>query len=148
ASHPVALGVAVDAVHLAAAALWAGGILALVTLRPPGGWRGEESRILLERFSQVAIPAFLVSVAFGVVQGLQEVSGALSRLWTTSYGVVLLLKVAAIAMMVPLSWAAWRRRLFRRAEGALAAAVVTVASVLSVLPVPSNVAGAIASHRV
>src|SRR5207249_2807667 len=92
AVHPTALGITVDALHLVAAAAWAGGIMALFTFRPPGGWRQPEGRALLQRFSQVAIPAFLASVAFGAIQGLQEVHGAISRMWTTSYGQVLLLK--------------------------------------------------------
>jgi copper transport protein len=142
AVRPVLLGVAVDALHLAAAGVWAGGILALVTLRPPEGWRGPAGRPLLERFSGVAVPAFLVSVGFGAVQGVQEVGGALSLLFTTSYGQVLLLKVAAIGVMLPLSWFAWRRKVFRRGEGLAAVAVVTVAAVLSVLPVPNTQARA------
>ena len=32
-------GIGLDAVHLIAAGLWAGGIAALAMLRPPGGWR-------------------------------------------------------------------------------------------------------------
>ncbi len=66
---------------------------------------------------------------------------------TTSYGKVLLLKAAAIGMMLPLSWSAWRRRVFRRAEGAVAAAVVTIAAVLSVLPVPNTPAHGSAQQR-
>ena len=46
----------------------------------------------------------------GRSSGDVRADGGISRLWTTSYGAVLLLKVATIALMVPLSWAAWRRR--------------------------------------
>ncbi|MFL5799230.1 MAG: copper resistance protein CopC [Actinomycetota bacterium] len=137
AVHPIALGIAVDAIHLIAAALWAGGIFALVTLHPPGGWRGVEGRALLQRFTPIALTGFTVSVLFGAIQGLQEVRGVVSRLFTTSYGLVLMVKVAAILAMVPLSWLAWRRRAFRRAEALIAVVVVAVAGALSVLPVPA-----------
>ncbi|MGH7267453.1 MAG: copper resistance CopC/CopD family protein, partial [Candidatus Rokuibacteriota bacterium] len=104
----VSLGVPVDAVHLLTAGLWAGGILALATLRPPGGWKGPAGRALLERFSSVAIPAFLFTVASGILRGFQELS-ALGDLVATWYGQVLGLKVLAVLGMVPLSVLAWRR---------------------------------------
>src|SRR6266511_3011260 len=47
--------------HLLAAGLWAGGILALGTLRPPGGWRTDAGRDLL-RFSPPALGAFAMTV--------------------------------------------------------------------------------------
>src|SRR5207302_4245480 len=58
--HPAWWGVVVDSIHLLSAGHWAGGIMALATQRPPGGWRGEEARRLLDRFSPVALTAFLV----------------------------------------------------------------------------------------
>ncbi|HYT80857.1 MAG TPA: copper resistance CopC family protein, partial [Actinomycetota bacterium] len=68
--HPAWWGISVDAAHLAAAGLWAGAIMALATIRAPGGWRGEEGRRLLDRFSPVALAAFGTTVALGVVQAL------------------------------------------------------------------------------
>ena len=38
---PAWYGIGLDAVHLLAAGLWAGGIAALAVLRPPGGWRSS-----------------------------------------------------------------------------------------------------------
>src|SRR5258706_5561064 len=45
----------VDAVHVLSAAMWAGGILALASLRPPGGWRSGDAGVLLERFGRLAV---------------------------------------------------------------------------------------------
>ncbi len=135
AVRPAWAGISVDAAHLLAAGVWAGGILALGTIRPPGGWREPAGRLLLSRFTPVAVGSFLVSVVFGGVQAIQEL-GRLGALWGTSYGRVLLAKIAAVAAMVPLSLFAWRRRLFRRSEAGLAVVVVAVAALLSVVPVP------------
>src|SRR5207244_7459833 len=48
-AHPMRWGIAVDAGHLLAAGLWAGGLMALATLRPPGGSRGPDARRVLGR---------------------------------------------------------------------------------------------------
>ncbi|HEX2027241.1 MAG TPA: copper resistance protein CopC [Nitriliruptorales bacterium] len=135
AAHPAWWGISVDAGHLLAAGVWAGGIVAMARLRPPGGWRGEDARQLVRRFSPVAVPAFVVTVATGTLRGTQELVG-LHDLWATSYGQVLLLKVAAVGAMVPLSWRAWQRRSPRpRVEAVLAAGVVAAAALLAAYPV-------------
>lgn len=58
AVRPAWFGIGVDALHLLAAGLWAGGIMALALVRPPQGWRSEAGRLLLDRFTPVALPAF------------------------------------------------------------------------------------------
>src|SRR6266581_4642248 len=40
-------GIFIDALHVLSAGRWGGGILALASLRPPGGWEGESARTLL-----------------------------------------------------------------------------------------------------
>jgi copper transport protein len=129
-------GVGVDALHLLAAGLWAGGIMALATLRPPGGWRGPQGRALLDRFSPVALSAFVLTVGFGVLRGVQELSG-LGDLVGTAYGQVLALKVLGVLAMVPLSVFLWLRlRGTPRAEAAIAVGVVAAAAVLAAYPLP------------
>lgn len=138
AGHAAAVpwGIPVDALHLLAAGLWAGGILALATVRPPGGWRGAAGRALLDRFSLVAIPAFLFTTATGVVRGIQELSG-LKDLVASSYGQVLSLKVLGVLAMVPLSLLAWRRLLGSpRLEAGLAVLVIGAAALLAAYPLP------------
>jgi copper transport protein len=129
-------GVGVDAFHLVAAGLWAGGIMALAILRPPGGWRGPEGQALLDRFSPVALSAFVLTVGFGVLRGIQELSG-LGDLVGTAYGRVLALKVVGVLTMVPLSVFLWLRlRGTPRAEAAIAVGVVAAAAVLAAYPLP------------
>ncbi|MBJ7596788.1 MAG: copper resistance protein CopC/CopD [Candidatus Dormibacteraeota bacterium] len=65
--RPAFVGVLVDALHLVAAGIWAGGILALAGLRPPGGWLGGEGRRVLDRFSAPALTAFAITVATGLL---------------------------------------------------------------------------------
>ncbi|MEX0991329.1 MAG: copper resistance protein CopC [Actinomycetota bacterium] len=137
AGHAAAstLGVLVDAVHLGAAGLWAGGILALSTLRPSGGWRGE-GRVLLDRFTPVAIGAFAITVATGSVRGFQEL-GSLGDLVGSSYGLILLAKIVAVAIMVQLSILAWRRLSAGvRIEAIVAIVVVIAAGLLAAFPLP------------
>ncbi|HYT78634.1 MAG TPA: copper resistance protein CopC, partial [Actinomycetota bacterium] len=102
AIHPVWWGITVDAVHLLAAGVWAGGILALATQCPPRGWRSESGRALLVRFSPPALAAFTVTVGFGAIQAIQEL-GTVHALVGSSYGQVLLVKIGLVASMIPLS---------------------------------------------
>lgn len=71
--QPAWWGIVVDSIHLAAAGIWAGGILALATQRPPGGWRSAEGRTLLARFSPPALAAFTVTVGAGAVLATQQI---------------------------------------------------------------------------
>jgi copper transport protein len=135
AVSPAWLGISVDTLHLLAAGLWAGGILALATLRPPGGWRAGEARTLLDRFTPVALVSFLLTVGFGILRGVQELA-ELGDLVTSSYGQVLTVKVAAVLAMVPLSLLAWRRRTRVRAEAGIAVFVVGAAALLAAYPLP------------
>jgi putative copper resistance protein D len=125
-----------DAIHVLAAAMWAGGILALASLHPPDGWRGQEARALLDRFGGVALIAFAVTALTGVLRASDQLSD-LSGLWTTSYGEVLALKSLGVGIMLVLSAVAWRRGVpMARAEAALAVLVVGATSVLAAFPTP------------
>jgi len=72
--------IAVDIVHIAAAAAWTGGLVQLALLLRRG-----EARDVLRRFSAVALGAVLVLGATGVIRALAELR-AVSQLWTTGYG--------------------------------------------------------------
>lgn len=135
AIRPAWAGITLDALHLLTAGLWAGGILALATLRPPGGWGGPEGRLLLSRFSPVAVSAFLLTAAFGAVQALLELGG-IGPLVSTSYGWVLLGKAALVGALVPLSLRAWRRRPLLRTEASVAVLVIGAAALLAAYPLP------------
>lgn len=123
-----------DALHVLSAGMWAGGILALATLQPPGGWRGPEARALLDRFASVALIAFAVTALTGVLRATEQLHG-LSDLWETSYGVVLALKAVGVGIMVVLSALAWRRGVpVARVEAAVMVLVVAATAVLAAFP--------------
>jgi copper transport protein len=132
--EPAWQGIAVNAVHLAAAGVWAGGIMALALLRVTGRWQAA-GREVLPRFARVAPWAFLVSVALGVVQAVQLLGGP-GQLLTTPYGLTLVAKAVAVAAMLLLSLLAWRRmRVSVRAEAAIALVVIAAAAALAAYPV-------------
>ena len=132
--EPAWQGIVVNAVHLAAAGVWAGGIMALALLRVTGHWQAW-GRDLLPRFTRVAPWAFLVSVALGAVQAAQLLGGP-GQVLSTPYGLTLVVKGLVVAAMVPLSLLAWRRiRVSLRAEAALAVVVVAAAAALAAYPV-------------
>ena len=136
AVQPAAPAVAADVAHLLSAGTWAGGIMALATLRPPAGWRGPQARVLLRRVSPVALAAFAVTAATGVLRGSQELSGP-GDLLSDPYGQVLGVKVVAVGVMVALSFLAWRRlRVAPRIEAALAVAIVAETALLAAFPLP------------
>ncbi len=137
---PAWYGIGLDAVHLLAAGLWAGGIAALAVLRPPGGWRSAEARVLLARFTPIALGAFAATVVAGGLEAITQL-GSIQALVGTAYGRVLLVKMALVALMLPLSAMAWRlKRPHVRVEAALAAGVVAAAALLSSFPTPPTTA--------
>jgi putative copper export protein len=126
-----------DALHVLSAGMWAGGILALASLRPPDGWKSPEARLLLERFAGVALIAFAVTALTGVLRATEQLA-TLSDLWTTSYGVVLTLKSLGVVVMLALSSLAWRRGLpVARVEAVVAAVVIGLTALLAAYPIPA-----------
>ena len=125
----------VDFVHVLSAGMWAGGILVLATLFPPGGWGGSEGRALLQRFGRVAFLAFAITALTGALRATAELRG-LSDLWTTEYGLVLSAKMAGVAVMVAMSALMWRRGAqSARYEGLVVLLVLAATAVLAVSPI-------------
>ncbi len=138
--QPAWLGISLDAAHLIAAALWAGGIAALAMLRPPGGWRSTDARALLRRFTPVALAAFGTTVVAGGLEAIEQL-GSLQSLFGTDYGRVLLAKMALVGCMLPLSLMAWRLgRPHVRIEASIAICVVGAAALLASFPAPPTTA--------
>jgi len=126
-----------DALHVLSAGMWAGGILALASLRPPDGWKSPQARLLLERFAGVALIAFAVTALTGVLRATEQLA-ALSDLWSTSYGLVLSLKSLGVVVMLALSSLAWRRGLpVARVEAGVAALVIALTALLAAYPLPA-----------
>ncbi|HXC79491.1 MAG TPA: CopD family protein [Candidatus Acidoferrum sp.] len=125
-----------DVLHVVSAGAWAGGILALATLKPPGGWRGEEGKALLARFGRVALIAFAITAMTGVLDATAELRDP-SDLWTTSYGLVLSAKSLGVLAMLVLSVLAWRRGLaLVRFEAGIALVVLGTTALLAAYPLP------------
>ena len=134
-------GIAIDAGHLLTAGMWAGGILAMATLRPPEGWRAGGIP-LLRRFTPWALGAFATTVALGGIQAVLNL-GSWSALTGTEYGQTLIIKASLVLLMIPLSLIAWRLRRPRlRIEGGIAVAVIAAAALLASSPVPARLSAA------
>lgn len=122
-----------DALHVLSAGMWAGGILALASLQPPGGWHDPEARALLARFNPVALIAFGITALTGVLRATEQLV-SVSDLWTTPYGVVLALKAVGVGVMLALSALALRRRPRMRVEAAVMVLVVGATALLASFP--------------
>jgi putative copper export protein len=132
AVRPASWGIATDSVHLGSSGVWAGGIIALALIAR----HGRDWRKLLDRFTPFAVPAFLLTVATGILRGTQELTG-LSDLWGSPYGRVLAAKSLGVLVMVPFSILAWRRVIQKpRAEALVAGAVIAAAALLAAFPLP------------
>jgi copper transport protein len=102
--HPVAgpspvLAVTITAIHVAAMALWIGGLVALLAglLRP--GVRARDLGTALPRFSSLALGSVVALVLTGIVQAVREV-GTPSALFASAYGWVLVAKIAVLLVVL------------------------------------------------
>ena len=96
------LGVVSDSLHVVAAGVWAGGLafLALVLVEA-GGDRWSLARTAVPRFSTLAVASVAVLVVSGIVSGFLEIR-SWSALWETTYGQLLLVKVAILVPLLAL----------------------------------------------
>jgi len=102
--HPVAgpwpgLAVTVTVVHVAAMAVWIGGLVALlsVVLRPTTA--PADLAVVLPRFSRLAFGAVVALVVTGTLQAVREVAEPVA-LVTTTYGWVLVAKLVLVAVVL------------------------------------------------
>ncbi|MBS1879724.1 MAG: copper resistance protein CopC/CopD [Actinobacteria bacterium] len=110
AGHPAVGGTLVliaDYAHLLAAALWVGGLVALIALvasarSRPSPEREALFRACLLRFSALAPGLVLVLAAAGVYVAIGELP-SVSALLTSHYGILLVAKVAAFAVAIALA---------------------------------------------
>jgi putative copper export protein len=132
---PVA-AVIVDELHILSAGMWAGGVLVLATLRPPGGWRSAEGQDLLTRFGRVAFIAFAFTALTGLLRATEELTG-FSDLWQTAYGIVLVAKSAGVLAMLALAAVTWRRGVpIARTDAVFALSVIAASGLLAAFPTP------------
>jgi copper transport protein len=151
-ASPVAgVSVVVDAIHLAAMAVWLGGLVMLAGFLLRLADERELAAILpiWSRWAATAVAALILA---GVVQALIEVA-SLDGLVNSTYGRLILVKVALAGLVLAVAW--WSRRLvksrsaegeprgLRRAVGvelAITAVVLGVTSALVQIPPPRTAA--------
>lgn len=102
--------------HLVFVSLWLGGVITLVLLR--GIIEPARLATIVSRFSTLAIIAFIVVAASGVANAMLRI-GSVDRLFTTPYGQLVLIKVAAMVILGAFGF--WQRGyLIKRMAGAAA----------------------------
>jgi copper transport protein len=94
---PRGLALPLDIVHMAAAAIWLGGLIGLVvlwlTLRPEG--RVAALAHVVPRFSAVAFGSVVVLIGTGIGSAFLELP-TFASLWQTSYGKALIVKIVLL----------------------------------------------------
>ena len=133
--------VVVDVVHLAAAAVWLGGLAALALTLPLGG------AAVARRFSRVALMAVAVIAVTGVLRAVSELS-AVGQVFSTGYGRALVVKTVLFAALIGLGYYARRAllarpRLLRRSvlvELALLGGVTAAVAILTSIAPGRNAA--------
>jgi copper transport protein len=148
-----------DIVHVASAAVWTGGLAFVVAaLLAAGTQRWPLAAGAVPRFSKVAVVAVAALLVSGSVNGYEEV-GAWRGLWDTTYGLLLLAKVALVLPVLALGaynnrYAVPRlkrqlaspseQRRFLRAAGAELMLVVAIVGVTAVLVTEPPARGSVA----
>jgi copper resistance protein D len=96
-----------DALHLLAAGAWLGGLPPLAMLLA-AAWRGKEPRwtaittIAVQRFSLLGMISVGALLASGIINSYYQVA-TVSNLFATTYGQLVLIKIAVFAAMVALA---------------------------------------------
>lgn len=152
-----ALAIIVDTIHVAAAAVWIGGLLQLLVVTPhatrglPDAERDAVRADIAGRFSRIAVASVVALAVSGGVRALWELS-SVSQVWTTSYGRTLIVKTVLFA--VTLLLASRSRLLFQRftllrrsiaGELVVLTAVVAAVALLTNLPPGSRPSAASAA---
>lgn len=106
------LSIVVDALHIIGAAGWLGSLLYVVVVGLPTLRTGEDGAPnvarLINAFSPTALAFASVVVATGVVSAWLRL-GVLSALWTSQYGLILLLKLLVLSGVAATGAYNWRR---------------------------------------
>ena len=90
----------VDFLHLAAASVWLGGLVALGLALARGV---GERNVLVRRFSKVALASVIVLSVTGLIRALAELR-TVGQVWSTGYGRVLIVKSVLLAALIVVGW--------------------------------------------
>ncbi|MGO9873350.1 MAG: copper resistance CopC/CopD family protein [Acidimicrobiia bacterium] len=134
------LAVPLDTLHVAAMSVWLGGLAALAFVVLD---RDPDARRASERFSPVALCSVVLIVVSGVFAAWRQVGWSVDAFRDTTYGRLLLVKVAVFIGLIAL--AAWSRAIVRRRRPAtLSAAIAPPATATrqpGTMPVDPDVRG-------
>ena len=89
--QPAVIAPLLDVAHTLAAAVWLGGLVAVIWVLPRSSKDTWERRAVLRRFASSALLAVSVIALTGLGRALTEL-GSVEELWSTSYGRALLVK--------------------------------------------------------
>jgi len=94
---PRGLALPLDAVHIAAGAIWLGGLIGIVVFWLNVGREGRVAAlsVVVPRFSTTAFVSVLVLIGTGIGQSLLELP-TLGSLWETNYGKALVVKIVLL----------------------------------------------------
>jgi copper transport protein len=142
AGPDVALALPAAVLHLASMAVWLGGLVVLGLAVLPALRRGTIADAGLRRWSITAYSCVICLVVTGEYQASRQVS-PVQALWSTRYGVFLLVKVALVAGMLAAALLAERHvmgaavpgRLVRAVRRSVGIEIVTAVLVLAVTAV-------------
>jgi copper transport protein len=93
------LALTATTVHVAAMTVWFGGLVVLLALLLRAGVDPEEPVSVLPRWSRLAFGTVAALVVTGVIQSVREV-GSVGALVATTYGWVLLVKLALVLLLL------------------------------------------------
>ena len=135
------LEVPIDFLHIAAAATWLGGLVALAFVVPRSAQPPEIKAAATRRFSRIALWSVIVLAVTGVIRALSELH-SVSQLWTIGYGRAIVVKSVLFGLLVLLGWisrsriaaAFTRLRASVVAEIAVFAGVIVAVAFLTALP--------------
>lgn len=166
AAHPLALAMATDTIHVLAAGGWIGTLVFVLLVGLPAASaaapdsRPRLARELILRFSGIALPCAATIALTGVVSAWIQIR-SLPALWTTSYGLLLLIKLAFVVVVaaaggynwrvatprLPESGGIGRMRRVIGTETAFAACVLLVTASLVATPPPADAMTAGEGHE-
>ncbi len=147
--QPRGLAAVVDLAHSASAAVWFGGLLALVFV-VPSAVDESERRAIARRFSTIALASVIVLGVTGLGRAITELS-AVNQIWSTSYGRALMIKTA---LFVPLLGVGWVNRsllagAFARLRRSVLIEITVITAIIGVVGVLTDLRpGKLVSHAV